>query len=57
MFSFFKKAPGKKLEKEYKKYMEEYFRLSTSNRAESDKAFAKAEEILKELEKLKQKNG
>jgi hypothetical protein len=57
MFSFFKKDPVKKLEKEYKKYMEEYFRLSTSNRAESDKAYAKAEEIMKEVEKLKQKNG
>jgi hypothetical protein len=57
MFSIFKKDPIKKLEQEYKKFMEEYFRLSTSNRAESDKAFAKAEEIMKELEKLKQKNG
>lgn len=57
MFSFFKKDPVKKLEQEYKRYMEEYFRLSTSNRAESDRAFAKAEEIMKELEKLKQKNG
>ncbi|MFN4233323.1 MAG: Lacal_2735 family protein [Bacteroidia bacterium] len=57
MFSFFKKDPVKKLEQEYKRYMEEYFRLSTSNRVESDRAFAKAEEIMKQLEKLKQKNG
>jgi hypothetical protein len=57
MFSIFKKDPIKKLEQEYKKFMEEYFRLSTSNRAESDKAFAKAEEIMKQLEALKNKNG
>jgi hypothetical protein len=57
MFSIFKKDPIKKLEQDYKKYMEEYFRLSTSNRAESDKAYAKAEEIMIQIEKLKNKNG
>lgn len=57
MYSFFKKDPIKKLEKDYKKYMNDSFRLSKSNRSESDKAFAKAEEIKKELEIIKKKNG
>lgn len=56
MFGLFKKEePWVKLEKEYHKLLEQSFKLSTTNRAESDKLRAKAEEIGIEISKLKHK--
>jgi len=46
MFGLFKKESKKeKLEKKYKKLMAEWHRLSSINRAESDKKYAEAQEI------------
>ncbi|TVQ76586.1 MAG: Lacal_2735 family protein [Flavobacteriales bacterium] len=57
MFGLFKKkSPKDKLEAEYRKLLEESHRLSTVNRAESDKMAAKADEVLKKIEAL-EKNG
>jgi len=53
MFGLFGKSdPKEKLEKKYKKLLEESHRLSHSNRAESDRVAAEAEEVLNELKKL-----
>lgn len=53
MFGLFGKSdPKAKLEKQYKKLLEESHRLSTIDRAKSDKVRAEAEEIIKEIEKL-----
>ena len=53
MFGLFgKKDPRAKLEKEYKKLLEESHRLSTIDRAKSDKVRAEAEEIIKQIEAL-----
>jgi hypothetical protein len=56
MFNFFKKDPIKELEEKYRKMLEESFKLSTVNRAESDKLRAKAEEVAMEIDKLKNNN-
>ncbi len=57
MFGLFGKTdPKAKLEKQYKKLLEESHRLSHSNRAEADKLAAKAEEVLNEIKKLEE-NG
>lgn len=53
MFGLFKKDPIDKLSKEYKKLMEESFRLSTTDRAQSDIKRGEAERIMDEIEKLK----
>ncbi|TBV24721.1 hypothetical protein DMZ43_14765 [Meridianimaribacter sp. CL38] len=46
MFNLFKKAsPIEKLQKKYEKLMKDWHALSTSNRAESDKKYAEAQEI------------
>ncbi|MCA1751980.1 MAG: Lacal_2735 family protein [Cryomorphaceae bacterium] len=53
MFGLFGKSdPKEKLEKKYRKLLEESHRLSTTNRAQSDRVAAEAEEVLKEIEKL-----
>ena len=55
MFSLFKKkSPADKLQAEYDKLMKEAHRLSTVNRADSDAMYAKADEIGKQIDKLKQ---
>jgi hypothetical protein len=54
MFGFFKKKSEKeKLEAEYKKLMEESYRLSHVDREASVKKNGEAEEVLKKLEQLK----
>ncbi len=56
MFGLFKKkSPIEKLYAEHKKMLEKAHQLSHSNRAESDKLQAKAEEILKQIDELKAK--
>ena len=53
MFGFFKKKSEKeKLEEQYKKLMEESFRLSHTDREASVKKNGEAEEVLKKLEQL-----
>jgi hypothetical protein len=53
MFNLFKKKTEKeKLEKEYKKCLEEAYALSTSNRSASDTKTAEANKILEAIEKL-----
>lgn len=53
MFNLFKKSSDReRLEKVYKKLLEESFRLSTSNRKASDLKRAEAEEVLKRIEAL-----
>lgn len=51
---FFKKDPLKKLNKQYQKLTEEAFRLSKIDRTQSDAKYAEAEEVMKEIEKLKE---
>lgn len=53
MFGFFKKKSEKeKLEAEYKRLMEESYRLSHTDREASVKKSGEAEAILKKLEQL-----
>ena len=53
MFGLFKKKSEKEiLNTKYKKLLEEAFKLSTSNRKESDAKYAEADKILKQLESL-----
>lgn len=53
MFGLFKNKPEKeRLQKEYEKLMADWHKLSTTNRAESDKKYAEAQEILERLEAL-----
>ena len=55
MFKIFnKKSETEKLQKKYDKLLAKWHRLSTTNRAESDKAYAQAQEILKEIERLQE---
>ncbi|NEN22080.1 Lacal_2735 family protein [Cryomorpha ignava] len=57
MFGLFGKSnPKAKLEKQYKKLLEESHRLSTIDRAKSDKVRAEAEEVIKQIEEL-EKSG
>ena len=57
MFGWFKKkSQTEVLLKKYNKLMQESHRLSTINRAEADKKFAEAEELLKEVDLLENKN-
>jgi hypothetical protein len=56
MFGLFKKkTPIEILDHKYKKVLEEAFKLSTVNRTESDKKYKEADDIAKEMEKLKAK--
>ncbi len=55
MFKIFNtKSETEKLQKKYDKLLAKWHRLSTTNRAESDKAYAQAQEILKEIERLQE---
>lgn len=55
MFGLFKKkSKVEKLQLEYKKLLEEAHRLSTSNRSLSDEKAYEANEILKEIDKIKE---
>lgn len=53
MFKLFKKkSKSEVLQGKYQKLMEEAFQLSKSNRTESDKKYAEAQDLLKEIEAL-----
>lgn len=53
MFGIFKKKSEKeKLQAAYSKKLEEAYKMSTVNRALSDKLSAEAEELAKQIEKL-----
>ena len=57
MFGLFGKTSSRsKLEKQYKKLLEDSYRLSTSDRAKSDQVRAEAEEVIKQLEEI-EKSG
>ncbi len=57
MFGMFKKkSPIEKLEDQYQKLLDESYKLSHINRAESDKLRAKAEEVANEIDRLKESN-
>lgn len=54
MFNLFKKKSElEKLEIQYKKLLDESYKLSHTNRKESDQKSAKANEILNRIEKIK----
>ena len=54
MFKFFKsKSEFDKLHRSYDQLIKEWHRLSSINRAESDKKYAEAQEVLDKIEKLK----
>lgn len=54
MFKLFKKkSETDKLESQYQKLMSEWHKLSSTNRAESDKVYQKAKLVLKKIEDLK----
>ena len=56
MFSLFKKTtPEDKLYKKYEKLMQESHKLTTTSRAESEKKYVEAQEVLKEIEILNAK--
>lgn len=53
MFGLFKKkSKSEKLQDEYKKLMEEAFKLQSVSRKESDQKYLEADKILKEIEEL-----
>ncbi|MDN3493369.1 Lacal_2735 family protein [Winogradskyella bathintestinalis] len=54
MFGLFKKlSEVEKLQKQYDKLMADWHKLSTTNRAESDKKYAEAQLIANKIDKLK----
>ncbi len=54
MFGLFKKKSEiEKLELKYRKLLEEAHRLSTTNRSKSDEKMYEANEVLKEIDKIK----
>jgi hypothetical protein len=56
MFGLFKKkSEVEVLEKKYKKLLDEWHKLSTTNRAESDLKYAEAQEVAAQIEALKNK--
>jgi hypothetical protein len=56
MFGLFKKkTEAEQLDAAYKKVLKEAYTLSTTNRKLSDQKTAEAEEILKKIERLRQK--
>lgn len=58
MFNLFKKRSEIEiLQKRYEKLMEEAYKLSSINRAESDKKVGEADLILKQIEELKEKKS
>lgn len=52
MWLFKKSSPKDKLNKKYRRLLEESKSLSTSNRKESDRLYAEAEAVLDEIKKL-----
>lgn len=50
---FRKKSRKEKLELQYRKYMEQGFKLQSINRAESDKMYSQAQKVLEEIELIK----
>lgn len=52
---FRKKTQEEILHKEYEKLMQEYYRLSSINRSQSDSKYAEAQKIGDEIERLKTK--
>lgn len=58
MFGLFKKVSEvSKLEKQYKKLLEEAYKLSTSNRNASDNKQHEAQQVLEKIEALKAKES
>lgn len=56
MFGIFKKkSPVEKLQEKYKKVMEEGYKLQSINRTDSDSKYKEADDILKEIEVLQEK--
>lgn len=54
MFNLFKKKSElEKLEVQYKKLLDESYKLSHTNRKQSDQKSAEANEILNQIEKIK----
>ena len=49
---FTRKTKKEKLNDKYKKKLEQAYKMSTSNRTESDRLTAEANEILEEIKKL-----
>lgn len=49
---FKKKSEKEKLQDKYKKLIEKSYKLSHTNRTESDKVAAEADELLKQIEKM-----
>ena len=49
---FSRKSPKEKLQDQYRKLMEESFKLSTTNRQASDAKRAEAEELIKRIEQM-----
>ena len=57
MFNLFKrKSEVEKLQDIYKRLMEDAFKLQSISRSESDRKYLEADNILKEIEKTKNKN-
>lgn len=55
MFGLFKKTSElDKLQQQYEKLMADWHKLSTTNRAESDKKYAEAQKVIEQIEVLKQ---
>ncbi|WP_178988625.1 Lacal_2735 family protein [Winogradskyella schleiferi] len=55
MFGLFKKPSEiEKLQKKYDKLMADWHKLSSTNRAESDKKYAEAQLVIDKIEKLKE---
>jgi hypothetical protein len=56
MFGLFKKkSEVEKLQEQYKKLMEEAYKLQSINRRDSDAKYLEADDILKNIEALKDK--
>ncbi len=54
MFKFFKsKSKEDKLYKKYERLLQESHKLSTTSRIESEKKYAEAQEILQDIDNLK----
>ncbi len=58
MFGLFKKISEiSKLEKEYKKLLEEAFKLSTTNRSASDAKQSEAQQVLDKIDAIRAKEA
>jgi len=58
MFNFFKrKSPVERLEERHRQLLEEAYRLSHVNRTESDRKYAEAAAVEKEIEALQPREG